>query len=50
MDGRSEPRWATWAWVLSLLAAAGKPRDAYGTKDLGLRDFDTAGPLSPLLA
>lgn len=35
---------------LSLLAAAGRPRDAFGTKDLGLRDFDTGGPLADLVA
>jgi hypothetical protein len=34
---------------LSLLAAAGKPRESFGVKDLGLRDVDVSGPLLQLL-
>ena len=34
---------------LSLLAAAGTPRDSFGMKDTGLRDFDTTGPLTQIL-
>lgn len=35
---------------LTLLQAAGRPRDRFGVADPGLRDLDTSGPLSDLLA
>ncbi|MCY2964292.1 MAG: hypothetical protein NT069_11770, partial [Planctomycetota bacterium] len=35
---------------LSLLHAAGKPRDKFGVKDPQLKDLDTDGPLAELLS
>jgi hypothetical protein len=34
---------------LTLLAAAGTPRETFGLADPGLRDFDTRGPIAELL-
>lgn len=35
---------------LSLLHAAGRPRDRFGVADPGLRDIDQSGPLTEILA
>jgi hypothetical protein len=37
-------------FFLSLLHAAGAPRDAFGHADPALRDIDTRGPIGELLA
>lgn len=46
---RSAGHRTTASLYLSLLHAAGKPRDVFGQADIGLRDFDVKGPLAELL-